>query len=246
MPNDPLHLSQIDTPWKLVREAHESGAAAGTARELLLRRYSPAVLAFLTRITKNREAGDELYQEFAVRLLQGGFERATIEKGRFRDYLKSSLRHLVVDYRRRENGGPQRYLQDIVDRTDVADPASDDAEFDGVWRDDLLARAWRQLEELQRSSDQPWHTVLRLRVDHPDWNSTMLASEAATLSNRSISQAGARKLLQRAREMFTDLLIGEVSGYLDSPARDVLEQELIEVGLYEWCKSGLDRRFGLK
>jgi len=95
-------LSQISTRWTLLFQAHQGSAeAVSTAQKQLIQRYTPAVYRDLLGAVHDPEAADELFQEFALRFVRGDFKRADPERGRFRDFLKTSLYHLVVDYQRR-------------------------------------------------------------------------------------------------------------------------------------------------
>ena len=50
-----------------------------------------------------------------------------------------------------------------------------------------------------------------------------------------------RMLLQRSRDRFVEFLLEEVKGSLMSPTEEELEQELIDLGLMEYCKPLLKR-----
>ena len=51
-----------------------------------------------------------------------------------------------------------------------------------------------------------------------------------------------RLTLHRAREQFSDLMLDDVVQSLDNPTREQLEQELIDLGLLEYCRPALERR----
>ena len=91
-------LSAIVTRWTLLRNAHAEGPEqARAAQERLLHRYGGAIRRYLLGCTRNPEQADELYQEFAIKFLQGGLQGADPEKGRFRHYLKGVIFHLLAD-----------------------------------------------------------------------------------------------------------------------------------------------------
>jgi hypothetical protein len=149
---------------------------------------------------------------------------------------------LVIDYRRRQNRAPAPLELDVADV--LAGTPAEETGFDQAWRENLLDCAWRHLAQLEANSGQPWHAVLRLRVERQEATSKELAEELSRSREREISDANVRKLLQRAREAFCDRLVAEVSGYVDAPSRDAVSQELVDLELYEWCKGALERRFG--
>src|SRR5262245_27508512 len=96
------HLSKIVTLWGPLQEAHAGEPeAARVAQRQLLERYTPAIYRYLLASVRDPHAADELFQEFALRFCRGDFKRADQQRGRFRDFLKTSLVHLVIDHHRR-------------------------------------------------------------------------------------------------------------------------------------------------
>src|SRR5438093_7304269 len=66
----PLNL--IPTLWSLVRRAHSDPLdEARAARRQLLERYGGAIRRYLRRLLHDPHAADEVFQEFALQLLQG-------------------------------------------------------------------------------------------------------------------------------------------------------------------------------
>src|SRR4051794_34352724 len=95
-------LSQLATSWDLLRRAHgPPGAEADIAREQVLTRYRGAAYRYLLRTVGDPATADDLAQEFAVELIRGGLRHADPGRGRFRDYARSALFHLVCRHRRR-------------------------------------------------------------------------------------------------------------------------------------------------
>src|SRR5437879_1637637 len=100
--NPDPRLSHISTLWTLVEQAHRGPAdAIGPAQRLLLERYAAVVHRYLGGALRDADAADELFQEFCLRFLRGDFRRADPQRGRFRDFLRTALVNLVVDYHRR-------------------------------------------------------------------------------------------------------------------------------------------------
>ena len=107
-------LSRISTIWTLLSDAHKAlRTRAGDARLALIQRYQGAAYRYLLGAVRNPDAADELFQEFALRVMQGAFAHADPARGRFRSYLKTMLYHLVVDYQRRQRRLP-RSLQSAM------------------------------------------------------------------------------------------------------------------------------------
>jgi hypothetical protein len=180
-------------------------------------------------------------------VMKGAFRHADPGRGRFRDYLKAALIHLVVDYQNRRRNQPRPLDLAVAEPVAPAQSANaSDAAFLCSWREDLLARAWATLQERETEGGQPYYSVLRFRAENPEASGSEMA---ARLSERlrpesPFTETGIRKTLQRARAHFADALLEEVSRSLDPPTCDALEQELIELDLLPYCRSALQRRRG--
>ncbi len=124
------------------------------------------------------------------------------------------------------------------------DPAQSDEQFVQNWRDEMLAKAWTALSELERSGGQPYYRVLKFRAEHAEASSAELAARLTEqlAPDRPFTETGIRKTLQRARTHFAEALIAEVARSLGNPTNDELEQELIDVGLLPYCRSALQQR----
>src|SRR5262249_5505389 len=97
-------LTHLTTQWTLIFQTHRGTAEqVAAAQAVLMDRYSGAVHRYLLAGLRDPEAADELAQEFALRFLRGDFHRADPACGRFRDFVKRSLRNLMTDYRRRRS-----------------------------------------------------------------------------------------------------------------------------------------------
>jgi RNA polymerase sigma-70 factor (ECF subfamily) len=240
-PDSDPRLSQIGTLWTVVCQAKDPADAVRAAQNRLLARYGGAARRYLLAATRDPEAADELFQEFAVRFLRGGLRGANPERGRFRDYLKGVLVHLVADHYQ----SVKKRLPPLArDHPEPAAPSLADQEqtFFTGWRDELLARSWAALEALQRDSGQPFHTVLRFRADHLDASSEEMAEQLQALLGKTLTAAGIRQTLHRARSKFGDLILDEIAQSLHSPTVADLEEELIDLGLFDYCRPALQRR----
>lgn len=234
-------LSQISTVWSLIDRTRGKDDTT-TAVALLVERYQAAAYRYLLAATRDPDAADELFQEFALRLVRGDFGKADPSRGRFRDYVKSALINLVNTHqtkRKKHAHGPL-----------TADPAApeterfdSDAEFLMDWRQALLDLAWQALAAEQGPTGPPYHAALRLRNDNPTAPVTQLAEQltAELKPPQPYTDAGVRKILQRARERFTDLLVAEVARSLREPTDEALTEELFDLGFHAYCQGALDR-----
>jgi RNA polymerase sigma-70 factor (ECF subfamily) len=235
-------LSRISTLWSLVCEAHRGPAeGAQAARKLLLERYGGAVRRYLRKVVGDPDAADEIAQEFAVELLHGALHGANPTRGRFRNFVKGTLFHLVADYRKQKRGWPEPLPAEDPTLAANQEATDSDRQFMESWCDELLARAWDALADVEAKSGQPFHTVLRYRADHPKTRSPQMAEQLTVQLGRPLTAAGIRQTLHRARQKFADLLLEEVAQSLENPSLEKLEQELIELGLFDYCHPALER-----
>jgi RNA polymerase sigma-70 factor (ECF subfamily) len=237
-------LSRITTLWAVVCQANDGAAEeVSAAQKQLVQTYGKAVYRYLFGALRDPEGAEELAQEFALRFVRGEFRGADPKKGRFRDFVKGVLFHLVADYhRKRRRGQPQPLpADDLGPAAEASQTHDSDRRFLESWRDELLQCAWDGLDQIERHTGQPFYTVLRFRADHPDLNSNLLAEQLSPKLGKPLTAAGVRQTLHRAREKFVDLVIQHVAHSLVNPTADDLEQELLDLGLLEYCRPGLAR-----
>jgi RNA polymerase sigma-70 factor (ECF subfamily) len=234
-------LSQIQTMWTVLRQAHAGAADAAAARELLIRRYGGAVHKYLLSVLRDPHAAEEVLQEFALALVKGQLHGADQGRGRFRAYVKVVLFHLVAKYRQREAKVPRPVPGDDPALAALpAAPEENEHQFLENWRYELLARAWEALATAQST----FHAVLRLRAANPKMPAPEMALELGRRLGRPFSADGVRQTLRRAREKFAELLLDEVAHSLEEPTRERVEEELADLNLLEYCRPALERRHG--
>jgi RNA polymerase sigma factor (sigma-70 family) len=231
------HLSRITTLWSAVYQTRASGNERIEGHCLLLERYRAAVYAYLLAAVRNADTADELFQEFALRVVRGDFSKANPERGRFRDYLRKSLIHLVTDYFRERNAWPQRLAENTAASTS-APYATDECDFVHHWREEILERTWLALADAQPT----YHAVLLFRVQNPDVPSPQMAAELSRQLGKPMEADAVRKALQRAHAKFADLLLDEVAASLGEPTHTELEEELRELDLLRYCGPALAKR----
>ncbi len=232
-------LADITTQWTLVFQTTSSKPdIVNGATAKLMCRYAGAVHRYLLKALKDPEAAADLDQEFAVRFLRGDFRQSDPDRGRFRDYVKRSLQNLMKDYHRRAA------VRKTVDVSKVKEPAIGEAadqrfdrEFVESWRNDLLERAWKALEDLERQGGQAFHSVLRYRVDHQEQNSAESADALSAKLGKTMTPGNFRQTLLRARQRYVQFLIDDVRASLrgqTDPA--LLEEELSDLRLLDHCR----------
>ncbi len=239
-------LSRISTNWTVLAQAHRGSQSEAAAAHLaFMDRYGRAAYRYLLGAVRDPDTADDLFQDFALRFVRGDFGRANPERGRFRDYLKTTLYHLVADHygRKRRRAAP---LNPVVAQTagEAWGAAESDQQFVASWRAELLSRTWTSLKEDELAGGQPYYTVLRFRTEHPAASSAEMARQLSGQLQRQppLSETNVRKILQRARAKFADTLLQDIAFSLDDPSAEELEQELIDLELLAYCRTAMARR----
>jgi hypothetical protein len=172
-PSKPSIFPQTD--WAQLSRA----AAAETAPlDGLVRLYwQPLKIFLLTTFPSLQNQADTLLQDFAEdKMLQEGWLRkADQNRGRFRDFLKISLRNFVLNrLNLRENKNPPVPLDEL--EHEVAEPQAVADAFDLEWARTVLGETLRRMEAdcRKRGEDQPrrghiWE-MFRIRLLEPVLN----------------------------------------------------------------------------
>lgn len=235
-------LCNISTQWSLVVHAHEKeGSLAEGAQRRLLECYGGAIRRYLLACLRDEEAAEDLFHEFTLRFLRGDFRNVSPMKGRFRDYVKTVIYHMITRYRMHQFRGKMAPLTPETPEPLVEDTPFDDQTFDESWRKELLERCWAALAAEEAKGRSLAYTILRFRSNHPDLSSSKMAEELSRQLGRPLSAAAVRQTLHRAREHFADLLVQAVAESLVDPSADTLTEELIRLGLFEHCREALIR-----
>lgn len=238
--HEPRRLSELTTSWEALRRAQDAeDPGARDAQQWIVERYGGAIRRYFLACVGDPDAADDLLQEFGLCLVRGQFRRADPDRGRFRDYLKGALQHLVGRHRRRLARRPWQ-VSDGAESSESPPAHGDgpDPEFDASWRDDLLARSWSALERDSPGS----YLALRLRVEAAGATYEVIAARLSQARGFPVSVDSARQSVRRARARFTERLIDEVAGTLDDPIAERIEDELIDLGLHRYCRPTLGDR----
>ena len=143
------------TRWSMVHRAQDKSEAALND---LFASYRQPLLAWLRAKGRSPQDAEDLVQGFFAGLMRHDFLKSVgREKGKFRSFLLSSLKHHLSDVRDKEDaakrGGGQ--LPASLQETDdlghpIHDPAAPgttpDQDYDRAWAQAVLSKSLRQLE----------------------------------------------------------------------------------------------------
>src|SRR5947208_1108317 len=155
------------THWSVVLEAgQDDSPQAAEALEWLCRTYWYPLYVYVRRQGRSPEDTQDLVQEFFARFLERNYLRlADPNRGRFRTFLLTSLKHFLINEwnkaNREKRGGGQTRLsldESSAETRYAAEPARDecpDTLYDKRWAATLLERALAALRaEFEQSGKQ--------------------------------------------------------------------------------------------
>ena len=220
------------TRWSLVlavrdRESPDAAAALATLCET----YWYPVYAFIRRSGRSSDDARDLTQAFFTRVLEKGyFGQARQERGRFRSFLLSSVRHFLANehdwLHARKRGGDVPHLSlevargEDVYQIDPVDDATPERLYDQRWArtvlDAAMARIKRRYEKTGRAD--LWRRLLPyLTGDEP-------ASYAALATETGATEGSLRVAVHRLRQQYAAALRDVIGETVETP--DQVEDEL--------------------
>lgn len=211
------------TRWSVVMLAGHAGDTelGRAALETILRRYLPALAAYLTRNNGlTRDAADELVQGFVTdTIVQGNLiAKADQRRGRFRAllitalvrYVASQERRRMADKRSPERGVSLAHLSQEPDHEDTP-PAA----FDLAWAREVIAQTLERMESRCRADGElaRW-TIFEARVVGPTLHQAKPPPYEELVAKLGLtSPLQASNTLATAKRMFERFLRDAVAQY---------------------------------
>jgi DNA-directed RNA polymerase specialized sigma24 family protein len=165
------------TDWA---ELSRAASAEPAPLDRLIRLYwQPLKIYFIATFPSLQSQADELLQDFAGdKLLKDGWlGKADQTRGRFRDFLKTSLRNFVLDrLSRADVKNPPLSLDEL--EQEIPESETSEEEFDLAWARAVLAEVLRRMETdcTRPGKDQPRRSCIwemfRIRLLEPVFNNT--------------------------------------------------------------------------
>lgn len=222
------------TDWTELAQAAEADEAR---LDRLIRLYWPPLKIYLAASFPGlKDQWDILLQEFAEdKILKDGWlRRADRTRGRFRDFLKTSLRHFVLD---RLNRAEVRHAPVSLEELEqeLPGPAGPSEEFDLTWVRVVLAETLRRMEADCRdpAADQPRRTYIwemfRIRLIDPVLNGAPQIPYDELIERFGIkSPTDASNLLLSGKRIFKMHLAKVIKEYAEQDAAAAAEIQELE------------------
>jgi hypothetical protein len=231
------------TDWAELTKAADAEQAP---LDRLIRLYWQPLKIFLVATFPNLSGqADELLQDFAGDkiLREGWLKKADQSRGRFRDFLKTSLRNFVLDrLSRTDVKNPPLSLEEL--EQEIPEAGALDEEFDLAWARAVLAETLRRMEADCRKpgKDQPRRThiweMFRLRLLEPLFhNAPQLPYDQLVERFGLKSPLDASNTLLSGKRIFKVHLDQVIHDYAGRDAATALEVEALKDFLTRLSKS---------
>jgi hypothetical protein len=235
MPAEPTRDSLFPrTDWADLGKAAQAEPAP---LDRLVRLYwQPLKIFLLTTFPSLHNQADTLLQDFAEdKILQEGWlQKADQNRGRFRDFLKTSLRNFVLNrLDLAENKNPPLPLDDL--EHELPEPSADSEAFDLAWARTVLAETLRRMEAdcKDPAADQPrrgqiWE-MFRLRLLEPVFNDAVPPAYDQLIAQFGLkSPTDASNTLLSAKRIFKTHLNQVIKEYAGKDAATATEIRELE------------------
>jgi len=213
------------TRWSMVVAAgHPSSPDCREALETLCRTYWYPLYAFLRRRGCPPEEAEDLTQAFFVHMLdKQDFKLADQERGKFRSFLLTSLKHFVANERRRaytrkRGGGSQHFPLDFgsAEGQYLQEPAhglTPEELFERSWAMTILDRTMARLEsEFVGARKRKQFGLLSRHLIKGDVDATYSETGAAL----DITEGAVKTAVYRLRKRYRELLSEEIAQTVES------------------------------
>jgi len=228
-------------------EVGGTGEADEARLDRLIRTYwAPLRIFLVATFPSLKDQADLLLQDFAEDkiLKKGWLQRADRRRGKFRDFLKTSLRNFVLDRLNRAEFKHAPVPLEELAREPAADEAPSEA-FDLTWARTVLAQTLRRMEAdcKDPSAGQPrrgqiWE-MFRIRLLEPVFEDTTPLPYEELIARFGLrSPTDASNMLLSAKRIFKMHLGRVIQEYAEQDAATAAEIKALEQFLARLAKRG--------
>ena len=207
-------------------------------RERFLKRYQPAIMAFIHTVLGDGDAVTHVWDGFVTKWLSGKLVRFDPNQGSFRKYLKTILRNDCRQFwlQRRRGKREVRLGSDYDQRDDLQLEAG--KAFDRELKETILRRAISEVKK----EDECYHSIVKYVMEASERDGRKPSTEALcrhlfVQTGRETSLINVRQLKKRAKDCLSEKLIEQVGLAIDSSVVSEIEEALSDLDLLRFCRA---------
>lgn len=216
-----------ETIWKDILDAkdHTSEDCQAKVNFLVQNYWKPVYKYIRVAWNKTNEEAKDLTQEYFTRFFEKDyFQSVTPDRGKFRSFVKASLRHFLMDMKKldkaQKRGGDSIMIsfedmdEDLSDKESGSNPAE---VFDREWAKQVMEKAVIKLkEQLERKNKGLYYKVFETyTIKGKEADKELSYPEVA--DRLGIKQTDVGNYLKYCRKMLKRILYEEISRYVSAP-----------------------------
>lgn len=239
----PTEAGSSHTNWALIHDAAQgdplpAGEGPNHAMEQLVRRYWPAVFAYIRKLGHDVHEASDLTQGFVCDVLLGRnlLQNANPTRGKFRSLLLASLQNYVREKHRFESRQKRstalsdlRFDSRLLAAVDGAKAQSPEHAFSSQWGATLVRRVLDGVRQSSLRSGLEIHwAIFEARVVRPMLFNDPRVPYPQLIERLNLTDAGqAANMMITVKRRFVHALIEEVGATVNDPLQ--VEEELREL-----------------
>jgi len=216
------------THWsKVVTAGNTQSSHASEALEFLCRAYWPPIYSYIRSQGHGQADAQDLTQAFFTKLLEKNFwARADSQKGRFRSFLLTALRHFLADEKDRartvKRGGGYIFISIDAQAGEeqfaesMSQSLSSEEQYDRQWARTVLEEARKKL---QRECITSGKSALYDRISLVDGETLGTSSYAEIAQELGMSVSAIKSAVFRLRDRYGELVREEVAHTVSDPTK---------------------------
>ena len=216
------------TTFTMLVNSKDEKESKNFLEKLAQRYWKPVYIYIRKNWNKSNEDAKDLTQEFFAYLIEKKLH--TTFKSSFRSYLKTSLKHFLIDKSRKNNaikrGGEYKFVNIEFDNVQQYESITAEKAFDEVWKSCILDQAVHECERKLTSEGKViYFKVFNMREITPNLDQIPTYEEIAKELN--ITEDDVRNHLRYARKLFKTVVQLIVQDYTSSNSE--MDIELLEL-----------------
>lgn len=237
-PNE-LHLSRIQTNREVLGNPESFFAV-----------YSRPIQRFFSCLVNDANLAEDLFQDFAVNFVTGTFANYDPDRGRFRDYLKASLRNQAKRQLKKKSVEADRFgteFDEQATRIDDQRIAAALGEFDVSEGRDIRKYVAMQMKQEEARREHLHYSLIKFlfAMRSEDLHRSRVPTQRLVdffleLTGEEVTPANAKQRKSRALAIYAQKILAEIRQRFQISDVEELREAAAELGLLVLCEQELE------